>query len=65
MELRLSTILKRKGIFPLPNMMDTYRTCEDHNSYIPYLIDDFFDFKRYVDAHMLDKDTKITSIKWF
>ena len=26
----------------MPEMMDTYRTCEDDNSYVRYLIDDFF-----------------------
>jgi hypothetical protein len=38
---RLSTKLMGKT-FSLPNMMDTYRTCEDDNSYVRYLIDDFF-----------------------
>jgi hypothetical protein len=33
---RLSTILKEKDMFSLKEMMDTYRTCKDHNSYVSY-----------------------------
>jgi hypothetical protein len=45
---RLSMQIKWKDIFLLPKMMDIYRTCEDHNPSIPYLIDEFFYFKRFV-----------------
>ena len=39
--------------------METYRICEDHDSYVSYLIDDFFHFKIFVEPHLLDGNSKI------
>lgn len=60
---RLSSKLMRKDIFSLPKAMYTYRICEDHNSYVPYLIYENFDFKKIVEPHLLDGNYKITDIK--
>jgi len=44
--------------------METNKTHDDRNSFIPYLIDDFlFVFKRFMDQHSLNGNSKITSIK--
>ena len=59
----LSAKLMRKDIFSLPEIMDTYRTCEDHNLYVPYVIDKFFDFKNFVKPHLLDGNAKLIGIK--
>ena len=60
---RLSTKLMRKDIFSFLEIMDTYRTCENHNLYVPYVIDDFFDFKNFVKPHLLDGNAKLIGIK--
>ena len=39
---RLLAKLMCKDIFSLSGIMDTYMACEDHNFYVPYLIDVFF-----------------------
>ena len=44
-------------------MINSYRTCEDHNSYVPYLTDEYFYFKSLVEPHLLNGKTKITCIK--
>ena len=50
-------------MFYLPNMMGSYKTCEDQNPQVPYLIDEFFDFKIFVEPHLLDGNSKIVGIK--
>ena len=45
--------------------MDTYRKCEDKNFYVPYLIDEFYDFKSFVKPHLLDRNSTIIAIKKF
>ena len=39
---KLSAKLMHKDIFSLSEIMDTYRTCEDHNFHVLYLIDESF-----------------------
>ena len=39
---RLSSQIKKNDIFSLPWIMDTYRGCDNCNSFIPYLIINFF-----------------------
>ena len=39
---KLSAKLMHKDIFSLSKIMDTYRTCEDHNFHVLYLIDESF-----------------------
>lgn len=60
---RLPTQIKWKDLFFLPKMMNTYRTCEDQNSFIPYLIDDLFNLKRFMDPHLLENKYNIICIK--
>ena len=52
----------RKDIFSLSNIMDMYRACEDQNFYVPYLINEFYDFKNFVKPHLLDGNAKIIDI---
>ena len=40
-------------------LKDAYRTCQDHNSHVTYLIEEFFDFKRFVEPHVLSGNSKI------
>ena len=60
---RLSTKLMQKDILSLSNILDMYRTCEDQNLYVPYLIDGFYDFKSFVNLHLLDRNANIIRIK--
>ena len=53
----------RKDIFSLSNIMDMYRTCEDQNFYVPYLMDEFYDFNSFEKPHVLDKNAKIIGLK--
>ena len=50
-------------IFSFSQIMDTYRTCEDQNFYVPYLIDEFYDFKSFVKPHLLVGNVVNISIK--
>jgi len=60
---KLSTKLMWKDIFSLQDMMEIYRTHEEHNFYVSYLINEFFDFKSFVEPHLSNGNSKITSIK--
>ena len=60
---RLSRKLMWKDIFSLSDIMDTYRTCEDQNLYVPYLIDVFYDFKSFVNPQLLDMNANIIGIR--
>ena len=51
----------RKDIFSLSNIMDMYRTCEDQNFYVPYLIKEFYDFKNFVKPNLLDRKVMLRS----
>ena len=62
---RLSTKLMCNDIFSLLEIMDTSRTCENKNLYVPYLIDEFYYFKNFVKPHPLDNNFKIIDIKKF
>ena len=39
---RLQTKIMCEDIFSLSEIMDTYKTCEDKNLFVSYLIDEFF-----------------------
>ena len=60
---RLSTKLMKKHIFSLQEMMDCYRTCKDQKTFVPYLIYEIFDFKIFVDPHLLVGNNIIIAIK--
>ena len=56
---RLLTQIKLKDIFLLHKVIDIYRTCDDHNSFFPYLTDEFLEFKSFVDPHLFNDSSKI------
>ena len=43
--------------------MDTYRTRDNQNSFIPYPSNEFFNFESFVDPHILGNNYTIISIK--
>ena len=62
---RLSKKIIQNDMFSLLEMMNSYRTCEDYNSYVPYLIDEIFYIKSFVEQHLFNGNTKIEGIKKF
>ena len=51
------------NILSLKEMMDYYRTCEYQKYYVPYLIDDIFDIKIFVNPQLLDGKKKTIGVK--
>ena len=43
--------------------MDTYKTCqEESNTFTPYLIEEVYEFKAFMEPHLLDGNRKIVGI---
>jgi hypothetical protein len=49
---RMSSNLKSKDIYSLPEMMDTYRTIEEKQVFPPTLIDKVYDFKIFLNGYI-------------
>jgi hypothetical protein len=49
---RMSSNLKSKDIYSLPEMMDTYRTIEEKRVFPPKLIDKVYDFKSFLNGYI-------------
>ena len=49
---RMSSNLKSKDIYSLPEMMDTYRKIEDKRVFPPRLIDKVYDFKSFLNVYI-------------
>ena len=49
---RMSSNLKSKDIYSLPEMMDTYRKIEDKRVFPPTLIDKVYDFKSFLNVYI-------------
>ena len=49
---RMSSNLKSKDIYSLPEMMDTYRKIEDKRVFPPRLIDKVYDFKSFLNGYI-------------
>ena len=49
---RMSSNLKSKDIYSLPEMMDTYRTIEEKRVFPPKLIDKVYDFKNFLNGYI-------------
>ena len=48
---RMSSNLKSKDIYSLPEMMDTYHTTEEKQVFPPKLIDKVYDFKSFLNGY--------------
>jgi len=49
---RISSNLKSKDIYSLPEMMDTHRKIEDKKVFPPRLIDKVYDFKSFLNGYI-------------
>ena len=49
---RMSSNLKSKDIYSLPEMMDTYHTIEEKQVFPPTLIDKVYDFKNFLNGYI-------------
>jgi hypothetical protein len=49
---RMSSNLKSKDIYSLPEMMDTYRIIEENRVFPPTLIDKVYDFKSFLNGYI-------------
>ena len=49
---RMSSNLKSKDIYSLPEMMDTYHTIEENRVFPPTLIDKVYDFKSFLNGYI-------------
>ena len=49
---RMSSNLKSKDIYSLPEMMDTYRKIEENPVFPPTLIDKVYDFKIFLNGYI-------------
>ena len=65
---RMSSNLKSKNIYSLPEIMDTYRTIEEKRVFPPTLINKVYDFKSFLNGYIKEgKDALVghVYVKYF